>query len=39
MQAVVLCFFLTFIPFLDIPVFWPILVMYFFVSQFLLHYE
>ena len=32
MQAIVLCLFLTFIPFLDIPVFWPILVMYFFVS-------
>ncbi|KNB46562.1 hypothetical protein JH06_0094 [Blastocystis sp. subtype 4] len=35
MQAVVLCFFLTFIPFLDIPVFWPILVMYFFMLFFI----
>lgn len=31
-QAVVLCFFITFIPIFNIPVFWPILVAYFFVG-------
>lgn len=31
LQAVILCFFMTFIPIFNIPVFWPILVIYFMV--------
>lgn len=34
-KAVGLSFFLTFIPFFDIPVFWPILVIYFFALCFM----
>ena len=34
-KAVLLSFFLTFIPFFDIPVFWPILVIYFFALCFM----
>ncbi|KAK8801592.1 hypothetical protein WA538_005430 [Blastocystis sp. DL] len=34
-QAVVLCFFITFIPIFNIPVFWPILVAYFFMLFFI----
>lgn len=34
LEAIVLSFFLTFIPLLDIPVFWPILVVYFMVYPF-----
>lgn len=33
LEAIVLSFFLTFIPILDIPVFWPILVIYFMVRN------
>lgn len=34
-KAVAISFFLTFIPFFDIPVFWPILVIYFFALCFM----
>ena len=34
-KAVLLSLFLTFIPFFDIPVFWPILVIYFFALCFM----
>jgi hypothetical protein len=34
-KAIWLAFFLTFLPFFDIPVFWPILVIYFFALCFM----
>lgn len=36
LEAIVLSFILTFIPIFDIPVFWPILVVYFMVLNILL---
>lgn len=34
MEAILLCFMLTLFPIFDLPVFWPVLVVYFVVEMF-----